>query len=181
MIVSHRRSPARKLLDKPLILLTHLRIAKVHLAEEMISQTAIIIKAGEIRAADVADLQFLMSRRSRGILKQLELSLQLLLLRPDRAQVVEILRSPLDTALLGENLNLQQAGLDATSSFADAAQKVIRLSHFLRGLLQPALRRVDSPITIGDVSVNVIPIVEVEAPLPLLLVGRVLVFLPEIR
>lgn len=58
----------------------------MHLAEEMISQSAVIIETTQIRAAHVADLQFLVPRWTRCILEILQVALAYLLLvfgRPD--------------------------------------------------------------------------------------------------
>lgn len=65
--MSRRRRPSLQLLTELLVRLPHIRIPHVHLPIKMIRQSPVIIKTTEIRAADVADLQFLMSRRPRGV------------------------------------------------------------------------------------------------------------------
>ena len=47
--------------------LSHLRITKMHLSVEVISQSAIIIQSGKIGAANITDLKFLVARWPRGV------------------------------------------------------------------------------------------------------------------
>lgn len=91
----------------------------MHLAEEMVCKSTIIVKSAEVCAAYIADLKFLMSRRSRCVGESLQLALTIffdLLLLPDP----EVLRdSRVDTAELAQDRDLKEAVLYASRKFVD--------------------------------------------------------------
>lgn len=60
----------------------------MHFAKEVIRQPAVIVQSTEIGTANIADLQFLVARRTRGILKILKFSFARLLLVFCRADLV---------------------------------------------------------------------------------------------
>ena len=62
----------------------------------------------------------------------------------------------------------------STKSIAPTHQR-ISLSDFIRRLLQPPLRRIDSAITLIDILLHVTEVVELEAPSALLFFGRAFV------
>jgi hypothetical protein len=47
----------------------------MHLSVEVVRQATVVVKSAEVRTADVADLEFLMSRRTRRVGERFELLL----------------------------------------------------------------------------------------------------------
>ena len=66
---------------KLLVCLPHLCVAKVHLAIEVIGKATVVVESAEVGTANVADLKLLVTGRTGGVLKGLELALTLLQLR----------------------------------------------------------------------------------------------------
>lgn len=60
-MLAHGRGPALKLDAEPLETLAHIRISHVHLSEEVICQSSVIIESTQVCTAHVADLELLMT------------------------------------------------------------------------------------------------------------------------
>jgi hypothetical protein len=60
-VLAHGRGPALKLDAEPFKTLAHIRISHVHLSEEVICQSSVIIESTQVCAAHVADLELLMT------------------------------------------------------------------------------------------------------------------------
>lgn len=64
----------------------------MHLSEEVVCQSAIIIESTQVCAANVADLELLVAGWARGILEVLEVALISLLLVLRRADLVHFVK-----------------------------------------------------------------------------------------
>lgn len=75
---SWRRLSALELVLELLMNLAHLSVSDMHLAVEVVSQTAVVVEPGEIGTADIADLELLVARGTSSVLDRLEVGLLLL-------------------------------------------------------------------------------------------------------
>lgn len=190
-----RRRPSLQLLAQLLIRLAHVRVPHVHLAVEVVRQPAVVVEPGEVRAADVADLQLLVARGPRGVGEGLEFALARLLLVLGGADLVELVEGEGDGAGFAQDGDLEEAGVDGFGEVGDLFQlfcrqfsplflkskhqfaseegvlstyQVIRLPNLIRRLLQPSLRGVDPTITLVNVLLHVAHVVIFEPPFRLL-------------
>lgn len=153
----------------------------MHLPKEMIRQPPIIIQPRQIRATNIADLQLLMSRRSRSIRQSLEFAIPLIPLNLRNPDPMELLHSKIHRAFLSHDLNLLQPNLNRPPKIRDRLEQLIRLPNLLGRLLQPPLRLINPPIAVPHEPANIPPVVEFERPLALLHLVRCLVLFAEIR
>ena len=89
----------------------------MHLAEEVICQAAIVIKAREVCATDVAHLQLLVAGWTRGVGERFKLALLVFLLNLQQSDAVELLHSQIHCSLLTQNLHLGQPSLNTLLKF----------------------------------------------------------------
>ena len=105
----NRRRSSLQLLIKFLPPLAHIRVSHVHLSEEVVRQTAVVVQSREISATDVADLQLLVARGTRCILEVLELTLALFLLVLCCANLVQFVEGLRDGAGFAEDRDFEEA------------------------------------------------------------------------
>lgn len=84
----------------------------MHFSEEVVRQTPVVIESAEVGAANVADLQLLVTRRTGGILEVLELAFAGLLLVLCGADLVHLIQGHCDGATFAEDGNFEEAGID---------------------------------------------------------------------
>jgi hypothetical protein len=84
----------------------------MHLSEEVIRQSSVIIKSAEVGATHVADLQLLVAGRSGCILEVLQVTLGSFLLVFRGANLVHFVQSHCDGACFAENGDLKKARVD---------------------------------------------------------------------
>lgn len=113
------RRPPLELLAQLLVRLAHVGVAHVHLAVEVVRQAAVVVEAGEVGAADVADLQLLVARGPRGVGEGLELALTHLLLVLGGADLVQLVEGERDAAHLAEDGDLEEACVDGLGEVGD--------------------------------------------------------------
>lgn len=140
----------------------------MHLPVEVIRQPPIIIQATQIRATHIAHLQLLMPTGPTGIAQRLQLALLVGLGRQRLADAEELLVRARHLARLAQDLDLEQAGLDAAAQVGDLLQQGVRLADLVGRLLEPPLRHVDAPVALVDVLLQVAHVVILEPPLRLL-------------
>lgn len=147
----------------------------MHLSEEVVCQSSVVVESTKVCAAHIADLKLLVTRGTRRVGKSLELTFavffQLLLL--SNAEV--LCHGRVDTTQLAQDLNLNQTVLDIARQFANLFQESVRLANFVGGLFQAALGTVYAAVAVIDVFLHVSHVVELETPFALLLVVCVLV------
>jgi len=146
----------------------------MHLPIKMIRQPPIIIQPTQIRAAHIADLQLLVAAGPRRIGQGLELRLVLGLCEQGGADPHVLLEGARDQARRAQDLDLEQARLDARGEVADLLQQRVGLADLVGRLLEAALRRVDASVALVDVLLQVAQVVELEGVRRR--VGLVLVF-----
>lgn len=112
LMMTNRRSSTLQLGAEFLEALAHIRISHMHLSEEVIRQSSVIIKSAEVGATDVAHLQFLVAGRSGGILEVLQITLGSFLLVFRGANLVHLVQSHCDGASFAENGDLKKARID---------------------------------------------------------------------
>lgn len=118
-MVAHWRRPAFELAAELLVGLAHVRVTHVHLAEEVVCQAPVVIQSAEVGAADVADLQLLVTGRTGGVLKVLEVALACFLLVFRGADLVHLVHGHCDGACLAENGDLEESGVDRVGEVGD--------------------------------------------------------------
>lgn len=186
IVVANRWSAPLELRTQFPTCLAHVGIAHVHLSKEMIRQPPVVVEPTQVRTADIADLQLLVTRWPRGILQILEVSFVGFFLVLRRADFVQFVHSHRHRARLAKDGDLEKAGVDGVVEVGDLFQlerksvqdahnaekenpyKVVCLPNLVRRLFQPALRRVDASVTVVDVFLHVAHVVEIKAPLCLL-------------
>ena len=140
----------------------------MHLAEEMIRQTPVVIQSREICATDITDLQFLMPTRSLCVRERFQISFQLFLLNFLMLQIVELLHCQIDAPLLRHDLYFHNTRLDRPSQVANLLKHGCSLSDLVGSLLQPSLRGLDPSIAFSYIRANIALVVEIETPFSLL-------------
>jgi len=100
----------------------------MHLSKEVICQPSVVVESTQVGTADVADLQLLMARRTRGILEILEIALAGLLLVFRRADFVHFRHGHCDGAGLAEDGDFEKAAVDGVGEVGDLF-KLWRLAH----------------------------------------------------
>jgi hypothetical protein len=85
-----RRRTALELLTQLPGRLAHIRVAHVHLSEEVVGQAAVVVEPAQVRAAHIADLQLLVPGRPGRILEVLQVALADLLLVFGGAGLVQL-------------------------------------------------------------------------------------------
>lgn len=120
--MSHRRRASLELLTKLLVRLAHIRIAHVHLPEEMIRQAAVIVETAQVCAAHVADLQLLVPGWARGILEILQVALADFFLVFGGADLVQLIQGEGDGRSLPQYRNFQKARVDCLSEVGNLFQ-----------------------------------------------------------
>lgn len=78
----------------------------MHLAEEVICQSAVVIEATEVGTAHVADLELLVSGRPPGLGEVAQHLFRLFLLELLYTELVEFLHGQVDHALFAHDLHL---------------------------------------------------------------------------
>lgn len=159
----HRPRPAPHLLGKVVKRLAHLRVPQMHLSIKVIRQPTVVVQAGEICAADVADLQLLVARRAGGVAEGLELLLALELLLLGLPHAEELVVGAADLAQLAQDLHLEQAVVDGRGEVGDGLEEHVGLADLVGRLLQPPLGDVDAPVALVDVLLQVPHVVVLEA------------------
>jgi len=149
----------------------------------MVRQAPVVVEPAEVCAADIADLQFLVARRPRGVGQVLELPLAIEFRLGGLADLVKLVDGLEYLTLLAQDLGLDGAALDGLVEFVDAFElrgcklvrptetntrekqtyQVTRLSDFVRCFLQSPLRRVYPPIAVVDVLLEIAHVVVLEA------------------
>lgn len=163
----------------------------MHLSEEVIRQTTVVIQSTEVCAAHIADLQFLVARGAGGILEVFEFALTSFLLVFGGADLVEFVEGEGDGACFSEDGDLEETCVDCfgevgnlfqlvllklnNERWVGRAYKIVRLPNLIRRLLQAPLSRINSPITIIDILLHVAHVVKVKPPFRLFPSGRKLV------
>lgn len=179
-MVPNRRRPSLKLLTKLLPSLAHVRVSHVHLSEEMIRQTTVVIESTKVCAAHVADLQFLVAGGAGGILEIFEFALAGFLLVFGSANLVEFVEGEGDGACFSQDGDFEETCVDCFREIGDLFQlvllelnngwwvgstyEIIRLPNLIWRLLQPPLSRINPPITIIDILLHIAHVVKVEPP-----------------
>lgn len=110
--MTNRRSSTPQLGAEFLEALAHIRISHMHLPEEVIRQSSVIIKSAEVGATHVADLQLLVAGRPGGILEVLQVTLGGFLLVFRGANLVHLVQSHCDGPRFAENGDLKKARVD---------------------------------------------------------------------
>ena len=118
-MVTNRRRSTLELLAELLERLAHIRISHMHFSKEVICQSSVVIKATKIRAAHVADLQFLMTGRTRGILKVLQFPLIGLFLVLGRADLMQFVERDGHGTSLAQDGDLEQSRVDGFGEIRD--------------------------------------------------------------
>lgn len=85
----------------------------MHLSEEVIRQSSVIIKSAEVGATHVADLQLLVTGRSGSILEILQVALGIFLLVFRSADLVHLIQSHCDRARFAEDGDLKKTRVDS--------------------------------------------------------------------
>ena len=111
-MMTNRRSSTLQLGAEFLEALAHIRISHMHLSEEVIRQSSVIIKSAEVGATHVAHLQLLVAGRSGGILEVLQVTLGSFLQVFRGANLVHLVQSHCDGARFTENRDLKKARVD---------------------------------------------------------------------
>ena len=99
--------------------LAHLSEADVHLAEEVVRKSTIVVKPREIGATDIADLQLLVAGRSRGVLKRTKLISALVEFVLHNAQAPELDGGHVDGFELQEHADLGYTAVDVILEVTD--------------------------------------------------------------
>lgn len=94
----------------------------MHLSEEMVRQPTIVIETTQVRAADIAHLQLLVTRRSGGILKILQFSLTRFLLVLGCADLVKFVQGLCDGAGFAQHRDLEETRVDGFGQVGDLLQ-----------------------------------------------------------
>lgn len=84
----------------------------MHLSKEVIRQSSIIVKSTKIGAADVAYLQLLVTRRPRCVLKQLQITLCILLLLLRGPNLMHLAQCHRDRSRLSEDRHFKETCVD---------------------------------------------------------------------
>lgn len=134
----------------------------MHLPIKMIRQPAIIIQPTQIRTTHIADLQFLVSARARRIRQRLELRLVLRLRKQGGADAHVFLEGARDQTRRAEDLDLEQARLDARGEVGDLLEQGVCLADLVWGFFEAALGGVDAAVAFVDVFLEVAQVVEFE-------------------
>lgn len=121
-MVPNRRQPSLELLTKLFPSLAHIRVSHVHLAEEVIRQTTVVIQSTEVCAAHVADLQFLVAGGAGCVLKVLELALAGFLLMFGRADLVKFVEGESDGTGFSEDGDFEETCVDCFGEVGDLFQ-----------------------------------------------------------
>ena len=156
---------ASHLLGEGFVRLAHLGIPEVHLPVEMIGQAPVVVEPAEVGAAHVADLQLLVSRGPAGVGQGLELALALGLGGLGLADAEHLVVGAGDLAHLAEDLDLGQARGDGGAEVGYGPEELVGLANLVGRLLESALGRVDPPVALVDVLLEVAEVVVVEAVL----------------
>lgn len=118
-MVTNRRRSTLELLTELLERLAHIRISHMHFTKEMICQSSVVIKATQICTAHVADLQFLMTGRTRGILKVLQFPLIGLFLVLGGADLMQFVERDGHGTGLAEDGDFEKSRVDGFGEIRD--------------------------------------------------------------
>ena len=91
-MVTNRWRASLELFAKFLKSFAHIRISHMHFSKEVVCQSTIVVKTTQVCAAHIANLQFLMARRTGGILEVLQFPLTRFLLVFGRAGFVQFVK-----------------------------------------------------------------------------------------
>ena len=91
----------------------------MHLSEEMVGQPSVVVQSAQVGAADVADLQFLVTRRTRGILEVLEITLISFFLMLCCSDFVHFIQGHCDRTSFAEDGDLEEASVDSIAEIGD--------------------------------------------------------------
>jgi hypothetical protein len=150
----------------------------MHLAEEVVCQASVIVESAQISAANVANLKFLVARRTRSIRQGLKLAFLLVLPLFKLSYFPKLGDGLIDGAIFGENPDFLQTNVDVLVELIDCfillavspqsnnsessiqssaveTHQLVGLTYLLRRLLQSPLRSVYPPVTVVDVFLHV--------------------------
>lgn len=148
----------------------------MHLTVKVVGETTIIIETGEVRAADIANLELLVAGRTAGIGQVLELAFPLHLGLGRLPHLEELIVRPAHLAQLAEDLHLLQPAVNSCAQVRDRLQQDVRLPDLVRCFFQPPLCLVDTPVALLDILLQVARIVDIETVLLARRFGQRLVF-----
>lgn len=137
----------------------------MHLPVEVVGEAAVVVEAREVGAADVADLELLVARGPAGIAEVLELALALGLGLGGLAHAEEVLVGAGDVAEAGEHAHLEEAAVDGGRELGHGLEQHVGLADLVGRLLEAPLRRLDPPVALVDVLLQVPQVVVLEAVL----------------
>lgn len=118
-MVTNRRRSILEFLAELFERFAHIRITHMHFPEEMIRQSTVVVKATQIRAAYVADLQFLMTGWTRGILEIFQFPLIGLFLVLGGADLVQFVKCDGHGTSLAQDRDLKQSRVDGFGEIRD--------------------------------------------------------------
>lgn len=121
-MVTHRRRPTLQLGAEFLEPLAHIRVPHVHLAEEVVCQSSVIVQSAQVRAAHVADLQLLVARWPGCILQVLEITLEGFLLMLCGPDFVHLVQGHCDGARLAQHRDFEEARVDGVCQVGNLFQ-----------------------------------------------------------
>jgi len=120
IVVSLLRRATILELDFELVVgLAHLSEADMHLPEEVIRKSTVVVKPREIGAADIADLQLLMAGRTRRVLKGTELLPAFVEFVLHHAHAPELDGGQVDAADAQEHADLGYTAVDVVFEVTD--------------------------------------------------------------
>jgi hypothetical protein len=114
-----------------LVRLTHRRVPQVHLSIEVIRQAAIVIESAKVRSANVADLKFLMARRTGGVWQRFQLALAVILDLVELSKLEEFVVGGVHLPLLAKNLDLEKGVFNGLVDVVDLFELVGEVEQIL--------------------------------------------------
>lgn len=119
MMLAHWRCAALQLHSKLLGGLSHIRVSHVHLSEEVVCQSSVVIESTQVGTADIAYLQLLVARRTGGILEVLKVTLTGLLLVFGGADLVHFGHGHCNGTCLAEDGDFEKAAVNGVGEVCD--------------------------------------------------------------
>lgn len=113
----------------------------MHLAEEVVRQSSVIVESAQVRAAHVTDLQLLVTRWTGCILQVFEIALDSLLLVLCGADLVHLIQGQCDRARLAEHRDFEKARVDGVVQVGNLFQLERSQSGALQGCLRWTIER----------------------------------------
>jgi hypothetical protein len=91
----------------------------MHLAEEMVCQTSVVVEPAQVGAANVANLKLLVARRTGSVCQGLELTFLLVLSLLELPYLPKLSDGLIDRAIFGENPDLLEANINVLVELVD--------------------------------------------------------------